>query len=460
MWKWLATALALFLLFDLPDSLGKAKAGTDSHDPASISLIFSILSRDVNGVTAALKDGAVPTTEIYINYAGGQTYASALMISVLLYEEQIINLLTDAGAFDPQACLNAAGLSLIDPVNSILPAGVPRASVQRYILGQSALKCFLDKGRYRVDPAKHSQDLLRAIANGDLGLANTLIKSGVDLSVPEDSLPGIGQFAPTSPGRAAIHIAILERQTELVKMLLDFGADPNIKAHVGSVQGGWDGFTPLMLAAVLRDQDTARLLLDRGADLLAEDARGWQAANHAAVSSTSGMLELLFAAASKAQVEKMLTHRTHAGETVLSLAARAKALQNLYFLIQTGETQIGASFVKKFGSEALVEAATTRVYAALGVGEIENARQNSGDAVTALVKAGADVEAVDEFGSTVLMISVRDGLDIRVISDILASGADSNAIDLSGHNVDFYSSERADSRQIRELLVAYRAKVH
>ena len=65
---------------------------------------------------------------------------------------------------------------------------------------------------------------------------------------------------------------------EFIKLLLDYGADPNARTERypsgGRYGGGASGATPFQIAAQVGDLDTMRLLLEAGADSLVADAVG------------------------------------------------------------------------------------------------------------------------------------------------------------------------------------------
>ncbi len=82
-----------------------------------------------------------------------------------------------------------------------------------------------------------------------------------------------------------LHSAAAADQTEIARMLLEAGADPN------AVQEG--GFTPLHAAGQSGNAELANLLLERGADRRAATDDGHTAAHFARESGHSVLAELL-----------------------------------------------------------------------------------------------------------------------------------------------------------------------
>ena len=63
------------------------------------------------------------------------------------------------------------------------------------------------------------EELLDAIADKDLTRASELVRSGLDLDVPCDE------------GASALYPAILTGDVSLVRLMLEFGSNPNFIAH-------------------------------------------------------------------------------------------------------------------------------------------------------------------------------------------------------------------------------------
>eukprot|EP01013_Petalomonas_cantuscygni_P030103 TRINITY_DN56028_c0_g1_i1.p1 TRINITY_DN56028_c0_g1~~TRINITY_DN56028_c0_g1_i1.p1 ORF type:complete len:246 (-),score=25.08 TRINITY_DN56028_c0_g1_i1:487-1224(-) len=94
--------------------------------------------------------------------------------------------------------------------------------------------------------------------------------------------------ARNSLGETPLHVAIYQRITSAVELLLSYGANPNVhtKEHVGSD-------TPLTIAARTDFMRGADLLLAANADPDARDAIGLTALHHAARNGSLSMARLL-----------------------------------------------------------------------------------------------------------------------------------------------------------------------
>src|SRR5690606_16834660 len=93
-------------------------------------------------------------------------------------------------------------------------------------------------------------DLVRI---GARGAVLGLIANGADVNVPEAS----------GNETAALHWAAYQQDAELVRALLDAGAEPSVRNLFGA--------TPLMEAAAVGHTEIIRLLLEAGADVEASN---------------------------------------------------------------------------------------------------------------------------------------------------------------------------------------------
>ncbi len=98
-----------------------------------------------------------------------------------------------------------------------------------------------------------------------LGIVERLLADGADpnlqtvFTTPGPS--GDVRINPAPPRSSPLHIAADSRSVDLVGMLLDAGADPNLVRK--------DGHTPLSVAVVARDLPIVEAMVKRGANLLA-----------------------------------------------------------------------------------------------------------------------------------------------------------------------------------------------
>ncbi len=98
-----------------------------------------------------------------------------------------------------------------------------------------------------------------------LGLVRRILDEGADpdgqTKYPTPGPDGDVRINPASPGSSALHIAANSGNLDMVRMLLDAGADPNLRRT--------DGHTPFSVAVVASDMAVVEELIAHGADLRA-----------------------------------------------------------------------------------------------------------------------------------------------------------------------------------------------
>jgi ankyrin repeat protein len=119
--------------------------------------------------------------------------------------------------------------------------------------------------------------------------------------------PGLAR-AWSSDGFTPLHLASFFGRAKMAAMLLDRGAEPNaVSRNPMAVQ-------PLHSAAAARDTAIIRLLLDHGADVNARQAGGWTPLHAAAMFGYAPLAELLLSRGAAADLPN------DQGKTALDLA--------------------------------------------------------------------------------------------------------------------------------------------
>ena len=120
--------------------------------------------------------------------------------------------------------------------------------------------------------------LIAAVQRGDTGLVQYLIEKGADITRYANNEDGEGE--------PALYLAAQDGHVDIVRMLLDAGAEPD--------SCGDHGVTPLHTAAMQRHIEVVQLLLNRGADVnRAKKVGGYTPLHGAAIGGHKDIVKLL-----------------------------------------------------------------------------------------------------------------------------------------------------------------------
>jgi ankyrin repeat protein len=206
----------------------------------------------------------------------------------------------------------------------------------------------------------NGDDFVRSAAEGDQKALGLFFTAGFNVNTP-NTAGYTGLMAASERGRP-----------DIVKLLLDHKADPNV--------AGRDGGTALMLAAENNQPDIVKQLIDRGADPNRQDNNGWTAVLKAAYQGNAKCIEIL-ASHTKLELDRALL--------VATLMERKDAVKVLL----------------DNGAEVDFRASDGRTPLILAAGK------GNKDIVELLLQSGADASLTDQAGQTAQSVAAAKGFN-------------------------------------------------
>lgn len=250
--------------------------------------------------------------------------------------------------------------------------------------------------------------LIDAVKAGDIADVENHILRGEDLNAQAEN------------GFTALHFAARAGQVEILKLLLDYGADFSICAKQ-------EGFSsPLVTAEEAEQWEAAALLRSRGAFYTVFLLAMW--------GDVRGMEELAGARPGA------LKEKTLIGETSLHWAARFGKTKVVEFLLDQGLDPDLPE--KERGSTPFTEAAL----------------HNRAGVVKLMVARGADVDQRLFYGNTVLHKKAETG-DLELVELLLSLGADINAKNAKGWTP-LHTAVAARQQEFAEFLIKKGALIY
>lgn len=251
-----------------------------------------------------------------------------------------------------------------------------------------------------------NSEVCDAIVADDLDRAAELVQSGARVD---------------AAGGCALKAAAQRGHLELVRLLLDHGADPNLGAR-GYNRLLLGGSTPLDLAVQSRDARVVRLLLERGADPRAD----YEAFTVAINFSDIAIAELLLQHGADPDMTEPPDDSVYAmvmsegGGSLVSVPTRDVEPDRI--------EETARRFQCTLSGDNLLKWAVTRARG-------DGAEGEGAEMVGLLLKHGADPNAVDRNGRTALMLAASQHAH-RVMTMLLDAGADVRVTDHCGRTAE------------------------
>lgn len=200
------------------------------------------------------------------------------------------------------------------------------------------------------------------------------------------------------------------------------------------IESGYDvdqrfdnGTTSLMMACCEDACDSVKMLISLGADINATDANGQTPLIYASMKNSENSAKLLLAEKNIELEKKDIT-----GSTALLRAVHCSCHEIIQLLIQAGADINAVNF---YGESVLIHSIIKKEWSA----------------ATELIKHGADVNYSDKMGRTPLIVAAKYG-NTEIVKNLIDAGANINTKDIN-KNTAFIVAADENSTEILKLLI-------
>jgi len=235
---------------------------------------------------------------------------------------------------------------------------------------------------------------LRAPVGADPTIAD-LVRIGVRDAALERAAAGDDVNVPEASGNGttALHWAVYQHDVELVRALLDAGADPSVRNLFGS--------TPLMEAAIVGHTEIIGLLLDAGADVESPSYEGQTALMAVARNGNVAAARLLLDAGADPNA-----FETWGGQTAIMWAAARRHPDMIRVLAERGADPNARSYDRVWERRTTAEPRPKNYDTGGMTAALFAAREGCSACIAVLKAVGADLDAGNRNGVTPLLIAL------------------------------------------------------
>ena len=401
-----------------------------TNEDSRTALMIACVRGDVEAIHVLLNAGADSTitdtngfTWIHYAVAGGcsketlqliigngakvnaidKNSSTALMLACQTENVEAINVLLNAGTASTITDTNGGTW-----IHYAVDGGCSKETLQ-IIIEYGADVNAIDKN--------NSTALMLACQKGSLEAINVLLNAGADINIRDGN------------GLTCIHYAVIGGcHKETLQAIIDRGSAVNATSKYNE--------TALRLACTMRSEDAINALLNAEADPNIVDINGYTCLHAAIIEHCS-----------KNVLQELIDHGVHVNarncncETALMIACQKYYVEAIDVLLNAGADS-NITDTKGF---------TWIHHAAGGI--------CSKETLQAIIDHGVDINAIDEDGRTVLMISCQMG-NVEAINVLLNAGADSNITDTNSGTWIHYAVDGGCSKETLQIIIEYGANVN
>jgi ankyrin repeat protein len=294
------------------------------------------------------------------------------------------------------------------------------------------------KGREAADVPLAGVSIHEAAQAGDIEKVKALLVQGIDVNGKD------------SRGLTLLHVASLSGHEELVRFLINRGADVSAKADGGQKA------TPLHMAAAMGHKGVVEILLARGADINVQ-RHGQAPLSLAVVTGNKDMVEFLLSNQAEVTASVLGTAKKSGRKELLDTLLANKDSADILLLKAAEEGN------QEFVRSALDHGADINVKDSFGLTPLHHAAANGNEEmVGVLLEHSAAVDVEDNAGrrplhyaagaSTTLTATSSEEPFLVIVGLLLDNGADINAQDSSGWTPLHYSTLKFKKDLIKLLI--------